>query len=119
MSYLAQARRIIQQSSPVRALSGAKHPGADTSNRRDPSPPEVLVSAVSANVTASTATGLQRCAESDESAVSPAAVKLECPITPKGPLATDADDDERFICRAIECDLGLPPGSLTLWEPIR
>jgi hypothetical protein len=31
----------------------------------------------------------------------------------------DADDDERFICRVIERDLGLPRGSLTLWEPVR
>ena len=28
-------------------------------------------------------------------------------------------EDERFICSGIERDLGLPPGSLTLWEPWR
>jgi hypothetical protein len=28
-------------------------------------------------------------------------------------------DDESFICRAIERDLGLPRGSLTLWDPVR
>jgi hypothetical protein len=30
----------------------------------------------------------------------------------------DADYAE-WVCRGIERDLGLPPGSLTLWEPIR
>jgi hypothetical protein len=28
-------------------------------------------------------------------------------------------EDEAFICRAIERNLGLPVNSLTLWEPIR
>jgi hypothetical protein len=28
-------------------------------------------------------------------------------------------DEERFVCRAMERDLGLPAGSLTLWEPGR
>ena len=35
----------------------------------------------------------------------------------KSPPAGNGVDDEAFICRAIERDLGLPPGSLTLWDP--
>jgi hypothetical protein len=28
-------------------------------------------------------------------------------------------EDEAWVCRGIERDLGLPSGTLTLWEPIR
>jgi hypothetical protein len=41
---------------------------------------------------------------------------LGCSSTP--PPDEDAAF-ESFVCRAIERDLGLPPGSLTLWEPNR
>ena len=30
-----------------------------------------------------------------------------------------ADDDAALICRVMERDLSMPPGSLTLWDPIR
>jgi hypothetical protein len=37
----------------------------------------------------------------------------------KSPPATCGIDDEAFICRGIERDLGLPSGSLILWQPSR
>jgi hypothetical protein len=48
--------------------------------------------------------GKPRCDRSDQS---PAVSKME----------TEADY-EAWICRGIERDLGLPRGSLELWEPI-
>jgi hypothetical protein len=35
------------------------------------------------------------------------------------PPADDSVAFEAFVCRAIERDLGLPPGSFKLWDPIR
>jgi hypothetical protein len=37
----------------------------------------------------------------------------------KSPLAENWVNDDAFICRVIERDLGLPTGSLRLWEPRR
>ncbi len=34
-------------------------------------------------------------------------------------LRERTEDDDRETCRIIERSLSLPPGSLTLWEPIR
>jgi hypothetical protein len=42
----------------------------------------------------------------------------ECLVRTSAPSGTDAAY-EAFICRVIERDLGLPRGSLTLWEPVR
>jgi hypothetical protein len=38
---------------------------------------------------------------------------------PAPPAGVTEDHDSAWICRAMERDLGLLPGSLTLWEPIR
>jgi hypothetical protein len=45
-----------------------------------------------------------RCEKSERSEISHTAVDLE---------------DERCICRGIERDLGLPLGSLVLWDPLK
>jgi hypothetical protein len=39
--------------------------------------------------------------------------------TKRPPVEVEQDDEEAAICRVIELDLGLPLGSLELWEPIR
>jgi hypothetical protein len=65
---------------------------------------------------------LQGCEKSEKSEKSPLAMKQGCEKSEKSEKNTAAmysQDDERFICNRIERDLGLPPGSLTLWEPIR
>jgi hypothetical protein len=58
---------------------------------------------------------LQECEKSDES---PRALGRGCEKSEKSeksPPVTDSENDERLVCRAIERELGLPPGSLTLW----
>jgi hypothetical protein len=58
------------------------------------------------------------CAKSEKSLP---AKEPECAKSEKSAKSfprTDTDDDERFICHAIERDLSLPPGSVELWSPI-
>jgi hypothetical protein len=43
------------------------------------------------------------------------------PVKTSGPQDSGADEArfERFVCQVIECSMGLPVGSLTLWTPTR
>jgi hypothetical protein len=58
---------------------------------------------------------LQECEKSEKS---PRVMEQRCEKSEKSPAAKGSED-EQFICRAIERDLGLSPGNLTLWEPVR
>jgi hypothetical protein len=47
-----------------------------------------------------------------------AVAELLAALNAPSPARTpDQDDEEAFVCRAIERDLGLPAGSLELWTP--
>jgi hypothetical protein len=90
MSYLELARKALESSSPVKpAYAPSALQGCEKSEKSEKSPPAIK----------------QGCERSEQSEQSSAGIYSR--------------DDERFVCNGIERDLGLPPGSLTLWEPIR
>jgi hypothetical protein len=63
--------------------------------------------------------GCEKSEKSEESEKSHPAMGRKCEKSENSPQVMDSENDERLVCRAIERELGLPPGSLTLWDPVR